>query len=120
MTKTKSGLDKKVRVYECKHFEFEYDDLGKYCWCHNPEHPGRECDVDYKICMQYCPYFSKNEDEYVLIEVSDHEKAVVAEAKKKLEAWKVAKAAAKAAAEKAEYEMYLRLKSKYENNRTEV
>ena len=26
-------MGNKVAIYECKHFEYEYDDFGKYCWC---------------------------------------------------------------------------------------
>ena len=114
--RAKKQKSKKTRVYKCEHFEFEYDDLGRYCWCHNPKNPSRECDVQWKVCAKYCPYYKKKtgRSAYVMIELNENDKELMAEAKKKLEAWKAARAAEKAAAEKAEYETYLRLKKKYE------
>lgn len=50
---------KAVNVYECAHFEFEYDDLGKYSWCHCKNMPTRECDCHYIYAQQFCPCFEK-------------------------------------------------------------
>ena len=114
--RAKKQKSKKTRVYECEHFEFEYDGFDKYCWCHNPKNPDRMCDVQWKVCAKFCPYFSKKKgrDAYVMLELTEYDKELMAEAKKKLEEWKAARAAEKAAAEKAEYETYLCLKKKYE------
>ena len=51
--------DNKTKVYECKHFEYEYDGFGKYCWCHCPESGHRECPSEYIYAMQFCPYFNQ-------------------------------------------------------------
>ena len=102
------------RVYDCAYYEFEYDDLGKYYWCHNPDNPNRQCDVHWIFCMKFCPYFKRKPGSYRVFEVTERDRQLMEEAKKNLEAWKSEKAAAKAAAEKAEYETYLRLKKKYE------
>ena len=105
---------KKVRVYDCDHYEFDYDDLGKFYWCHCKDNPKRECDVDWIFCMKYCPYFKKKPGSFRLVELTERDKMRIEQAKKKLEDWKAAKSAEKAALEQAEYELYLRLKTKYE------
>lgn len=106
--------EKKHTFYKCKHFEYEYDGFGKYCWCHNPKTQNRECDVKYTFCMKFCPYYKKDNNEKFTIALTDYDKEMMAEAKKKLAEWKSERAAEKAAAEKAEYERYLQLKKKYE------
>lgn len=50
---------KKVDVYECAFFEYEYDDLGKYSWCHCKKMPSRECDCHFIYAQQFCPCFDK-------------------------------------------------------------
>ena len=50
-------MGNKVDIYECKHFEYEYDDFGKYCWCHCPESGHRECPSEQIYAMQFCPRF---------------------------------------------------------------
>ena len=69
---------KKTKVYLCEHYEYEYDDLGKYCWCHNHEIPKRECDVDYIYCQQFCPGYKKGQlhGEW---EISNHDKEMAQE-----------------------------------------
>lgn len=54
-----ADMGNKVAIYECKHFEYEYDDFGKYCWCHCPESGHRECPSKYIYAMQFCPCFKK-------------------------------------------------------------
>lgn len=55
MTKT----TKKTKVYECAHYEYEYDDLGKYCWCRNRAMQKSECDAEFIYCQRFCPGFKK-------------------------------------------------------------
>ena len=50
---------KKTRVYECAHYEFEYDDFGKYCICNNPKIPGFECKIRTVYCQKFCPGYRK-------------------------------------------------------------
>ena len=59
--KSKKKAPKKTKVYECYHYEYEYDDLGKYCWCHNGKMPRNECNVVRKgfYCQQFCPGYKK-------------------------------------------------------------
>lgn len=111
----KVNKSKKTRIYECAFFEFEYDDLGKYCWCHSPKNPNRMCDVHWKVCSKFCPYYKKKtgRNAYVVIELDENDKELMAEAKKKLEKWRADRKIEKEEAEKAEYKMYLRLKKKY-------
>lgn len=107
--------DPKQTFYLCKYFKYEYDDFGKYCWCHNPKSNKRECDVDYKFCMRFCPYYKKDEGSKWTVVLTDGNRALIKDAKKKLAEWKAKKIADKKAAEQAEYQTYLRLKKKYEN-----
>lgn len=50
---------KKTRVHECKHFQFDYDDLGKYCYCNLSASSVSLCNFEYVYCMQFCPNFQK-------------------------------------------------------------
>ena len=52
-------MGNKVDIYECKHFEYEYDDFGKYCWCHCPESGYWECPAEQIYAMQFCPCFMR-------------------------------------------------------------
>lgn len=52
----------KKRIYECEHYEYEYDDWGKYAWCHSKDCLSRECIVDYKFCQDLCPFYEKNQE----------------------------------------------------------
>ena len=101
--------------YECSHFEYEYDDLGKFCWCHNRNNPSTTCEVDYKYCMQFCPYYKKNLSRPITIILTDYDRERMSESKRNLAAWKKQRASDRASAAKSEYETYLRLKKKYEN-----
>lgn len=51
---------KKIRVYECEHYEYEYDGWGKYAWCRSGDCLSRECIVDYKFCQDMCPFYARN------------------------------------------------------------
>jgi len=89
MTKlSKKNPEKKtrVRVYECAHYEYDCDDLGKYCWCHNRDIPDRECNVGRGYyCQQFCPGYKKGELKGSWV-ISDWEKADAEEFKKSLDA----------------------------------
>ena len=62
----------KKRIYECEHYQYEYDDWGKYAWCHSNECLSNECIVDYKFCQDLCPFYKKNaEGRYIDIELDD-------------------------------------------------
>lgn len=54
----KKGMKK---YFQCSHYEFEYDDLGKYCWCHNKNIPSRECMCKNIFQMNACPGFNRGE-----------------------------------------------------------
>jgi len=100
--------EKKTKVYECIHYEAEYDDLGKYYWCHNSSIPCSECNVGRGYyCQQFCPGFKKGnyQGEWV---ISDWEKKEAEEYKAKI----VQEAKEKEIAERA---MLKYLKKKYEN-----
>lgn len=101
--------------YGCSHFEYEYDDFGKYCWCRNPKNPSNRCDVEHEFCMKFCPWYKKDEGSKFTVVLTDCNRALMRVAKKKLAEWKAKKIADKMAAEQAEYQTYLRLKRKYEN-----
>lgn len=56
----KKKAQKKTKVYECAFYEYEYDDLGKYYWCHNPDIPERECNAGRGYyCQKFCPGYKK-------------------------------------------------------------
>ena len=52
-------MTKKVQVYECDHYEYEYDDLGKYSWCHSRDIDCRECKFEHIYAQQVCPCYKK-------------------------------------------------------------
>lgn len=83
--KEEKASKKKTRVYECFHYEAEYDDLGKYYWCHNRDIPGHECNVGRGFyCQKFCPGYKKGRlcGTWVL---SDWEMEEAEEFKKKIE-----------------------------------
>ena len=51
--------DNKVKVYECLHYEYEYDDLGKYSWCHSNDMKCRECKFEHIYAQQACPCYKQ-------------------------------------------------------------
>ena len=86
MTKTKSKKKspKKTRVYECAHYEFDYDDLGKWHWCHNRDIPCQECNVGRSFyCQKFCPGYKKGKLKGSWV-ISDWEKEEVEEYRTKL------------------------------------
>ena len=98
---------KKTKVYECIHYEFDYDDLGKYHWCHNRNIPGHECNVGRGIyCQKFCPGYKKGNLRGSWV-ISDWEKKDAEEYKKKI-------AAEAKEAETKERALYEYLKKKYE------
>lgn len=108
MTSRKKTMkkEKKTKVYKCFHYDAEYDDLGKYYWCHNSSISCNECNAGRGYyCQQFCPGYKKGnyKGEWV---ISDWEK-------KEAEAYKV-----KLDKEAADHEVYERalyehLKKKY-------
>lgn len=77
---------KKTRVYECAYYEFEYDDFGKYCICHNQNIPRNECNVGRGFyCQQFCPGYRKGRLRGTWV-ISDWEKADAEEFRKSLKA----------------------------------
>lgn len=67
----------KKHIYECEHYEYEYDDLGKYAWCHSKDCLSRECIVDYKFCQDLCPFYKKNtEGRFIDIELDNRYKEI--------------------------------------------
>ena len=107
--------DPKQTFYLCKYFEYEYDEFGENRWCHNPRRGRRKCNIEYIFCMKYCPFFKKDKDSKFTINLTDYDMSRIRDAKKKLAKRKAKKIADKKAAEQAEYQTYLRLKKKYEN-----
>ena len=57
--KEKEKKNAETPVYECAHFEYEYDDLGKYRWCRNRESGRGECNCNYIYAQQFCPFYKK-------------------------------------------------------------
>lgn len=51
----------KVKLYRCKWFEADIDDLSRNYWCHNPDCPTRECWCDQSIEHTVCPGFEKEQ-----------------------------------------------------------
>ena len=105
--KKKSKVLKKTKVYECKHYEFDYDDLGKYNWCHNDSISSYECIVPCRgfYSQQFCPGFKKGNLRGQWV-ISDWEKKEAADFKSQI----AKKAIETEAAERALYE---HLKKKY-------
>jgi hypothetical protein len=67
----------KKRIYECEHYQYEYDDWGKYAWCHSGDCLSRECIVDYTFCQDLCPFYEKNrEGRYIYIDFDDRRKEI--------------------------------------------
>ena len=85
MKTDKKTKPKKTKVYACYHNEFDCDDLGKYCWCHNSDIPDRECNAGRGFyCQQFCPGFKKGNLRGSWV-ISDWEKEEAEEFKKKIE-----------------------------------
>ena len=97
--------NKKTKVYECTHFEYEYDDLGKYCWCHSKKMHCRECPFESTYAQIVCPGYEKGEyrGEW---EIRDWEKKEAEDFLHKL-------AAEQKDIEEAERALYEQLKKKY-------
>lgn len=51
--------DNKTKVYECAHYEYEYDGFDKYAWCHCQESCHRECPAKQIYSMQFCPCYKQ-------------------------------------------------------------
>ena len=51
----------KKKWWRCAHFERDYDDWGKYSYCHNKDCPHRDCVADNIFQMSVCPFFKKGE-----------------------------------------------------------
>ena len=105
--KTKKGTN----VYECYHYEFEYDDFGKYFICHNINIPGHECKVrrNSPYCQQFCPGYKKGNLRGKWV-IADWEKEEVEKFKAKL-------AQEAKDRETKERAMLDYLKAKYEENK---
>ena len=83
--KEKKSSKKKTRVYECFYYEAEYDDLGKYYWCHNRDIPGHECNSGRGFyCQKFFPGYKKGRLLGTWI-ISDWEKEDAEKFKKKIE-----------------------------------
>lgn len=63
----------KIKVWNCKHFELEYDDLSKDCWCSNPNCPTRECWCDLTIEQEVCPCFEKSSSKPTELEYTEYQ-----------------------------------------------
>ncbi len=83
--------EKKTKVYECAHYEFDYDDLGKYYWCHNGDIPCQECNAGRGIyCQKFCPGYKKGNlrgswviSEWEKKDADEYKKKIAAEAKER-------------------------------------
>ena len=81
---TKPKTPRKTKVYECAYHEFECDDLGKYCWCRNPDIHSHQCDTGRGYyCQKFCPGFKRGRlrGEW---EISDWERQEAREYKAKI------------------------------------
>jgi hypothetical protein len=99
----------KMRIYECEHYEYEYDDWGKYAWCRSRDCLSRECFIESKCCQDLCPFYKKNaEGRYIDIELDDRYREIREECRAELkkqaeEALKEAVEASDCAKKKMEY-----------------
>jgi len=92
----------KRRIYECEHYEYEYDDLGKYAWCHNSDCLNRQCIVGYIFCHELCPFYKKNTaGRYIDINFDDCCKVIYDNCKRDLK--EKAKEALEEAVKEADY-----------------
>lgn len=51
-----------MKVYECKHFEYDYDDFDNYYLCHATPmifNNKLECTTKCKYARKFCPYYEK-------------------------------------------------------------
>lgn len=107
-SKEKKVSKKKTRVYECFHYDAEYDDLGKYYWCHNKNIPERECNACRGFyCQKFCTGYKKGRLRGTWV-LSDWEKEEAEKFKKKIEQERKDK-------ETAERALLKYLKEKYES-----
>lgn len=104
--KHKSNKGKK-KVWQCAFYERDYDDLGKYSWCHNPKSGVSECDCENIFVKQVCPCFEKSKQSCFL-EMNNHDKQLVDEYLKK-------RAEERKNQETKERELLKYLKAKYES-----
>lgn len=100
--------EKKTKIYECYHYEFDYDAVCQYFICHNIDIPGHECRVrGNSIYSQHvCPGYKKGNlrGEWV---IADWEK-------KEAEAYKAKLDKEATDHEAGERALYEHLKKKYE------
>ena len=61
MNKKSKKPEKKEKLYVCKHFEADCDDLSKFYWCKSDKVHCRECNIDRVYAMQFCPGFERGE-----------------------------------------------------------
>ena len=103
--------EKETKVYECYHYEFEFDDFGKYFICHNINIPGHECKVmrNSPYCQQFCLGYKKGNLRGKWV-IADWEKEEVEKFKAKL-------AQEAKDRETKERAMLDYLKAKYEGNK---
>ena len=52
--------------WRCAHFEYDYDDWGKYCYCHNKDCPHKDCRAENVFQMSVCPFYAKGKESFVL------------------------------------------------------
>ena len=68
---------KTKRIYECEHYKYEYDDQGKYTWCHSKDCLNKKCIIDYIFCQDICPFYKKNtEGQHIDIDFNDYYKEI--------------------------------------------
>ena len=72
---------KKESVYACKHWEYEYDDFGKYSLCYNRNCKLQTCDCKRIYAQQFCPFYEKGELRGKWV-ISDEDKQAAEEFKK--------------------------------------
>lgn len=75
---------KKESVYACKHWEYEYDDFGKYSMCYNRNCKLQACDCKRIYAQQFCPFYEKGELRGKWV-IGDEDKQAADEFKKQFE-----------------------------------
>ena len=81
---SKVSKPRKKSVYACKHWKYEYDDLGKYSLCYNRNCKSQVCDCKRIYAQQVCPFYEKGELRGKWV-ISDEDKEAAEEFKKRFE-----------------------------------
>ena len=57
-----------IKLYHCKWFKADIDDLSKDYWCNNPDCPTKECWCDTGLETSECPCFERSDEKPVVLD----------------------------------------------------